>query len=84
MGHDVTVPHCALLVNPTFPWLSAMPNRLVFDPAEGLYRALGIKCPYMPFIKKGEELASSYFCSELTENGPKLKRDEFYYAQVVD
>ncbi|KAH9384466.1 hypothetical protein HPB48_026474 [Haemaphysalis longicornis] len=83
MGHDVTVLPCGLLVNPTFPWLGASPDRLVFDPAEGSYGVLEIKCPYTLRDKKGDELASSSFCSELTENGPRLKRDNSYYAQIV-
>ncbi|KAH7981993.1 hypothetical protein HPB52_002525 [Rhipicephalus sanguineus] len=44
MGHDVTVAHCGLLVNPAFPWLGASPHRLVYDPAEGAYGGLEIKC----------------------------------------
>lgn len=83
MGHDVTVLHCSLLVNPAFLWLGASPDRLVFDPAEGTYGVLEIKCPYTLHDKKVEELASCCFCSELAENGPRLKRDEYYYVQVV-
>ncbi|KAH9374988.1 hypothetical protein HPB48_022944 [Haemaphysalis longicornis] len=82
-GHDVTVLPCGLLVNPTFPWLGALPDRLVFDPAEGSYEVLEIKCPYTLRDKKGDELASSSFCSELTENGPRFKRNNSYYAQIV-
>ncbi|KAH9379209.1 hypothetical protein HPB48_018697 [Haemaphysalis longicornis] len=82
MGH-VTVLHCGLLVNPAFPWLGASPHRLVFDPAEESYGVLEIKCPYTLRDKKGEQLANCCFCSELTENGIRLKRDEYYYAQVV-
>lgn len=83
MGHDVTHVHCSLLVNPAFPWLGASPDRLVFDPAEASYGVLEIKCPYSLREKKGEELASATFCSELTESGPRLKREDYYYAQLV-
>ncbi|KAH9361947.1 hypothetical protein HPB48_003644 [Haemaphysalis longicornis] len=83
MGHDVTVLPCGLVVNPTFPWLGASSDRLVFDPAEGSYGVLEIKCPYTLRDKKGDELASGSFCSELTENGPRLKRDNSYYAQMI-
>lgn len=82
MGHDVTVLPCGLLVNPAFLWLGAPPDRLVFNPAEGSYGVLEIKCLYTLRDKKGEELASSSFCSELTENGPRLKRDNFYYVRI--
>ncbi|KAL1436274.1 hypothetical protein MTO96_049789 [Rhipicephalus appendiculatus] len=83
MGHDVTVVHCGLLVNPAFPWLGASPHRLVYDPAEGVYGVLEIKCPYSLREKKGDELANASFCSDLTESGPRLKREHYYYAQVV-
>ncbi|KAH7982638.1 hypothetical protein HPB52_006218 [Rhipicephalus sanguineus] len=83
MGHDVTVAHCGLLVNPAFPWLGASPDRLVYDPAEGSYGVLEIKCPYSLREKKGEELATATFCSELTDSGPRLKREDYYYAQLV-
>ncbi|XP_077544596.1 uncharacterized protein LOC144157651 [Haemaphysalis longicornis] len=53
MGHDVAVLHCGLLVNSAFPWLGASPDRLVFDPAEGSYGVLEIKCPYTLRDKQG-------------------------------
>lgn len=84
MGHDVTVAHCGLLVNPAFPWLGASPDRLVYDPAEGSYGVLEIKCPYSLREKKGEELATATFCSELTDSGPRLKREDYYYAQLAE
>lgn len=66
-----------------FPWLGASPDALVFDPAEGSYGVLETKCPYTLRDKKGEELASSSFCSKLTENGPWLQRDHSYYVQII-
>ncbi|KAH7967496.1 hypothetical protein HPB49_025229 [Dermacentor silvarum] len=83
MGHDATVVHCGLLVNPAFPWLGASRDMLVFDSAEASYEVLQIKCPYSLREKKGEELATATFCSELTESGPRLKREDYYYAQLV-
>ncbi|KAG0445120.1 hypothetical protein HPB47_020173 [Ixodes persulcatus] len=37
LGHDVTVKHCGIFVDPSCPWLGATPDRLVFDPEEGSY-----------------------------------------------
>ncbi|KAH7977801.1 hypothetical protein HPB49_003676 [Dermacentor silvarum] len=83
MGHDVTVVHCGLLVNPAFPWLGASPDRLVFDPAASSYGVLEIKCPYSLSENKGEELATATFCSELTESDTRLTREDYYYAPLV-
>ncbi|XP_049519113.1 uncharacterized protein LOC119443202 [Dermacentor silvarum] len=42
MGHDATVVHCGLLVNPAFPWLGASRDMLVFDSAEASYEFLAL------------------------------------------
>ncbi|KAH7937121.1 hypothetical protein HPB49_007981 [Dermacentor silvarum] len=46
MGHDITASTCGLLVNPAFPWLGALPDRIVFDPVELIYGVVEIKGPY--------------------------------------
>lgn len=46
LGHDVSVRHCGIFVDPSCPWLGATPDRLVFDPEEGTYGVLEVKCPY--------------------------------------
>ncbi|KAL1468049.1 hypothetical protein MTO96_041737 [Rhipicephalus appendiculatus] len=58
-------------------------DRLVYDPAEGSYGVLEIKCPYSLREKKGEEHANATFCSDLAVSGPRLKTDDYYYALVV-
>ncbi|KAH7959136.1 hypothetical protein HPB49_008648 [Dermacentor silvarum] len=45
-GHNVTLQHCGLAVHPSCPWLGASPDRLAFDPEEGTYGVVEIKCPY--------------------------------------
>ncbi|KAL1468176.1 hypothetical protein MTO96_041654 [Rhipicephalus appendiculatus] len=45
-GHNVTLHHSGLAVNPAFPWLGASPDRFVYDPEELTYGVLEIKCPY--------------------------------------
>lgn len=37
LNHGVAVSSCGLLVNPSFPWLGASPDQIVFDPVEGSY-----------------------------------------------
>lgn len=83
MGHEVTVSNCGLLVNPAFPWLGASPDRIVYDPAESSYGVVEIKCPHSLRNKKVEQLSEATFCSELSDSGPRLKHDHFYYAQHV-
>lgn len=83
MGHHVTVSTCGLLVNPEFPWLGASPDRIVFDPTELGYGVLEIKCPYSLRDKTADELVAESFCSELSDSGPRLKRNHFYYSQVI-
>ncbi|KAH8036616.1 hypothetical protein HPB51_002670 [Rhipicephalus microplus] len=81
MDHGVTVLHCGLLVNLYFPWLGASPDRLVYDPAEGSYGVLEIKFPYNIRDKKGEDLATATLCYEVIDSGPRLKREDYCYAQ---
>lgn len=83
MGHEVTVSNCGLLVNPAFPWLGASPDRIAYDPTESSYGVVEIKCPYSLRNKKLDELSEVTFCSELSDSGPCLKRDHFYYAQHI-
>lgn len=83
LGHDVTIAGCGLLVNPAYPWLGASPDRIAFDPVESSYGVVEIKCPYTLRDKKGSELTALDFCSQVTENGPNLKKDHFYYAQLL-
>ncbi|CAN8023680.1 unnamed protein product [Ixodes persulcatus] len=45
-GHNVSVQHCELVVNPSCPWLGASPDRLVYDPEGLTYGVLEVKCPY--------------------------------------
>lgn len=83
MGHDITVSTCGLLVSPAFPWLGALPDRIVFDPVELTYGVVEIKGPYSLQDTKGEELAGLSSCSELTNSGPRLRREHFYYSQLL-
>lgn len=83
LNHGVAVSSCGLLVNPSFPWLGASPDRIVFDPVEGSYGALEIKCPHTLRDLKASQLAAADFCCEMDEDKPKLKRDHPYYYQLL-
>lgn len=84
LGHDCTVHPCGLLVNPEAPWLGASPDGSIYDPAEVNSRGiLEIKCPYSLRDKSLHDLHAAEFCSDITENGPVLKRDHIYYCQVL-
>ncbi|XP_064460237.1 uncharacterized protein LOC135386925 [Ornithodoros turicata] len=83
MGHDAVISSCGLLVSPSCPWLGASPDRIVFDPVEDSYGVVEIKCPYSLRDQQACNLPGLNFCCEVDENGPKLKRDHQYYAQLI-
>lgn len=83
MGHDVVVCGCGLLVNPSFPWLGASPDRIVYDPVEGSYGVVEIKCPYSLRDHKLCDLTEANFCSVLEDDGPQLKKNHQYYYQLI-
>lgn len=35
------------------------------------------------FCEKKGELATATFCSKVTDSGPRLKREDYYYTQLV-
>ncbi|XP_077553227.1 protein roadkill-like [Haemaphysalis longicornis] len=63
--------------------LGASPDRIVFDPVEGSYGVLEIKCPRTLRDLKASQLAAADFCCEMDEDKPKLKRDHPYYYQLL-
>lgn len=65
------------------PWLGASPERIVWDATELGYGILEIKCPYTLRDKTADELLAESFCSELSESGPRLKRNHDYYSQII-
>lgn len=83
LNHRVAVSSCRLLVSPSFPWLGASPDRIVFDRVEGSYGVLEIKCSHTLRDLKASQLSTVDICSELDGDNPKLKRDHPYYYQLL-
>lgn len=82
-GHNVTLRHCGLVVHPSYPWLGASPDRLVFDPEEMAHGVLEIKCPYSLKDSGAEYAISQEFYMSFNGNEPYLNRGHIYYAQVL-
>ncbi|KAH8018835.1 hypothetical protein HPB51_012789 [Rhipicephalus microplus] len=83
-GHNVSVQHCGLVVDPVCPWLGATPDGLVYDPEELSYGVLEVKCPHSLKDSEPEEAKKRKFSLVFGENGePQLDRDHEYYAQVL-
>lgn len=82
MGHHASSRHCGL-VNPSCPWLGASPDRLVFDPEEGSYGVVEIKCPYKLKDSDASTAAQETFRLMLEDGIPHLKRDDVYFFQVL-
>lgn len=85
LGHDVYVKHCGLFVDPAFPCLGATPDRLVFDPEEGTFGVLEVKCPYLLTGSNPKTVPDrENFYVQFTDGSePRLLRDREYYQQVV-
>ncbi|XP_037518828.1 uncharacterized protein LOC119395886 [Rhipicephalus sanguineus] len=83
-GHNVSVQHCGLVVDPVCPWLGATPDGLVYDPEELAYGVLEVKCPHSLKDSEPEEAKKRKFSLVFGENGePQLDRDHEYYAKVL-
>ncbi|KAH9372280.1 hypothetical protein HPB48_013267 [Haemaphysalis longicornis] len=63
--------------------MGASPDRIVFDPVEGFYGVLEIKCSHTLRDHKESQLAAADFCCEMGEDKPKLKRGHPYYYQLL-
>lgn len=85
LGHDVTVEHCGLFVDPASPWLGATPDRLVFDPEEGTFGVLEVKCPYSLTGSDPKTVPDNenFYMQFTNGSEPRLLRDHEYYQQVV-
>ncbi|XP_037565513.1 uncharacterized protein LOC119445268 [Dermacentor silvarum] len=82
-GHNVTLQHCGLAVHPSCPWLGASPDRLAFDPEEGTYGVVEIKCPYSLKDSEANTVTTKNFCLTFVDDTPQLKRDDEYFYQVL-
>lgn len=60
-GHNVSVQHCGLVVDPACPWLGATPDGLVYDPEELPYGVLEVKCPHSLRDTEPEEAKKKKF-----------------------
>ena len=70
-----TVGLCGLVVNPSLPWLGALPDGIVHDPLEPSVGLLEIKCPYTHCLSRVEDAASdSSFFAELLDGKVTLKK----------
>lgn len=84
LGHDVSVRHCGIFVDPSCPWLGATPDRLVFDPEEGTYGVLEVKCPYsMKDLDSSDVPSFDFYINFLGNGEPQLLRDHEYYHQIL-
>ena len=83
----VDIRSCGLVVDTSFRYIGASPDRMVFDKsARPRYGLLEIKCPHTPFMKSmsiEEAVATDKnFCLERIQGQIHLKKAHSYYYQV--
>ena len=82
VGHACFVSNCGLVVNPSWPWLGASPDRkVVTRDSRGLVE---VKCPYS---KRDQDLLEActdtgFFLHANDQNQPRLKTTSNHYMQV--
>lgn len=85
LGHAIVLQHSGLLVHPSYPWLEASPDKLIFDPEEHpAHGVLEIKCPYLLKDSDLSKAKGHSFYIRPNENGmPHLKRNSEQYYQIL-
>ena len=87
-NQELAVRRCGLVLCPTFRYIGASPDGVVFDPtADTPYGLLEIKCPLSAFdtdLTPVEACESPSFCCVQRDGRPKLKETHAYYYQVQD
>lgn len=86
-GAEVRVQLCGVVLHPSFRYLGASPDGLVYDStASQKYGLLEIKCPYAAYCKSWTveqacALQAEFSC-ELIDGKARLRRHHAYYYQV--
>ncbi|XP_077511978.1 uncharacterized protein LOC144122877 [Amblyomma americanum] len=83
-GHDVEDFRSGLVVDPSYTWLGASPNKLLFDPCEiPSHGLLEVKCPYSSKGKTPDDMGDGHCLQKDSMGVFRLDRRHEYYYQVL-
>lgn len=68
-------------MTPSCSWVSASPERLVFDPEKGSYGVVEIRCLYKLKDSNTSRAAEETCCLMQEDGSPHLTRGDVYFFQ---